>query len=263
MEEKVHIANPIYDVVFRYLMEDNKVAKLFLSAIIGEEIVDLVFRPTAYSRKIGDGDSITVIRMDFSAKIKQADGKEKIIIIELQKAKYYYQTMRFRRYLGKQYQNPENIDENKVALPIYPIYILGDAFMERKSPVIRINRTYIDAATQDVIEESHPFIEALTHDSIVIQVPYLKGSRRTTLEQFLSIFDQSQRVDAKGHVLALDEEDFPERYRSVVRRLNKALQSPKIEEDMDMEDEVIDEFNKKDAIIEAAKKEAEQEKQRA
>ncbi|MEM9850061.1 MAG: hypothetical protein AAF847_19375, partial [Bacteroidota bacterium] len=46
-------------------------------------------------------------------------------------------------------------------------------------------------------------------------------------------------------------------------RLNKALQSPKIEEDMDMEDEVIDEFNKKDAIIEAAKKEAEQEKQRA
>ena len=31
----MHIANPIYDVVFKYMLEDNKTAKLFLSAIIG------------------------------------------------------------------------------------------------------------------------------------------------------------------------------------------------------------------------------------
>jgi len=37
----MHIANPIYDVVFKYLLEDNKVAKLFLSAIIGENISDV------------------------------------------------------------------------------------------------------------------------------------------------------------------------------------------------------------------------------
>jgi hypothetical protein len=29
----VEIANPIYDVVFKYLMRDEKVAKLLLSAI--------------------------------------------------------------------------------------------------------------------------------------------------------------------------------------------------------------------------------------
>ncbi|MEM9884603.1 MAG: hypothetical protein AAF849_01840 [Bacteroidota bacterium] len=263
MDEKTYIANPIYDVVFRYLMEDNKVAKLFLSAVMGESIEELVFSPTTYSRKIGDGDSITVIRMDFSAKIREENGTERLVIIELQKAKYYHQTIRFRRYLGKQYQNPENIDSKKEALPVYPIYIIGDAFTEHISPVIKIKRSYIDVATQEIIHETHPFIEALTHDSIVIQIPYLKGSRRTTLEHFLSIFDQSLRIDTKGHVLALKEEDYPERYRSVVRRLNKAWQSPKIEEDMDMEDEVLDEFNKKDAIIEAVKKEAAQEKQRA
>jgi predicted transposase YdaD len=33
-----HIANPIYDVVFRYMMEDNRVARLFLSAVLGEEV---------------------------------------------------------------------------------------------------------------------------------------------------------------------------------------------------------------------------------
>ena len=39
----MHIANPIYDVVFKYMLEDNKVAKLFLSAIIGEEIMEFEF----------------------------------------------------------------------------------------------------------------------------------------------------------------------------------------------------------------------------
>ena len=37
----VEIANPIYDVVFKYLMNDEKVAKLLLSAIIGKEVLTL------------------------------------------------------------------------------------------------------------------------------------------------------------------------------------------------------------------------------
>ncbi|MEZ4988613.1 MAG: hypothetical protein R2795_26935 [Saprospiraceae bacterium] len=44
----MEIANPIYDVVFKYLMEDNRVAKLFLSAITGLEIVSW----TSYHRSL-------------------------------------------------------------------------------------------------------------------------------------------------------------------------------------------------------------------
>ena len=40
------IANPIYDVVFRYLMKDEKVAKLILSTLIEEEIETLSFKTT-------------------------------------------------------------------------------------------------------------------------------------------------------------------------------------------------------------------------
>ena len=47
----VIIANPIYDVVFRYLMDDNKIAKLMISKIIGEEIVELDFQPTEHISK--------------------------------------------------------------------------------------------------------------------------------------------------------------------------------------------------------------------
>ncbi len=50
----VQIANPIYDVVFKYLMKDEKVARLLLSAIIGKDIISLEFRPTEHSFPLGE-----------------------------------------------------------------------------------------------------------------------------------------------------------------------------------------------------------------
>jgi hypothetical protein len=260
--EKTLIANPLYDVVFRYMMEDNKVAKLFLSAIIGEEIEELIFKPTEYSRKIEDRD-ITVTRMDFSAKIRLENGDYRLILIELQKSKYFFQIMRFRRYLGKQYQNPENFytvaeREEKYGLPIYPIYILGEAFTEEKIPVIQVRRDYIDAATQEKILEKYPFIEALTHDATVIQIPYLKENRRTVLEQFLEIFDQTKKSDETGHFLEINEEDYPERYHEIIRRLRKAIANPQIESDMDFEDDVFEAFNKQENKLAKAEEEKRQ-----
>ena len=39
------IANPIYDAVFKYLLADNRIAKLLISTIIEEDIKELEFRP--------------------------------------------------------------------------------------------------------------------------------------------------------------------------------------------------------------------------
>ncbi|MCS7029542.1 MAG: hypothetical protein NZ519_12335, partial [Bacteroidia bacterium] len=61
----IKIANPAYDVVFKYLMEDNKIAKLLLSDLLQEEIIDLEVRPQEY---IMDVISMTVYRIDFNAK---------------------------------------------------------------------------------------------------------------------------------------------------------------------------------------------------
>jgi hypothetical protein len=46
----MHIANPIYDVVFKFMLEDEKVAKLFFSAIIGENVVSLDFSAQEHTR---------------------------------------------------------------------------------------------------------------------------------------------------------------------------------------------------------------------
>lgn len=81
----MEIANPIYDVVFKYLMEDNKVAKLFLSAVTGLDIRSLDFLPqelVADKKKSPKKTFVTALnlsiyRLDFSAKISEADGSKK------------------------------------------------------------------------------------------------------------------------------------------------------------------------------------------
>ena len=75
------IANPIYDVVFRYLLKDEKAAKLLLSAITGEEIIELNVRPIG--REVGTKSSWMVVDIGFSAKIKSENGREKQVTIKV------------------------------------------------------------------------------------------------------------------------------------------------------------------------------------
>jgi len=115
---RVAIANPIYDVVFKYMMEDNAVARLLVSSIIGEEVVSLEPKPQERTTNINkfddDTTSLTVYRLDFSARIKTPDG-QKSVIIEMQKASFPSDIKRFRLYLGKQYADDYNCetDEDK------------------------------------------------------------------------------------------------------------------------------------------------------
>ena len=39
----MQIANPLYDTVFKYLLDDEVVAKLFLSELLGREIIELTY----------------------------------------------------------------------------------------------------------------------------------------------------------------------------------------------------------------------------
>ena len=249
----VQIANPIYDVVFKYLMNDEKVARLLLSAIIGKEVISLEFRPTEHYFPVGE--LLAVLRMDFSARITDENGKQELVIIELQKAKIASDIMRFRRYLGEQYSNKENVVREpaseypyRKALPILSIYFLGHTLEHARAPVLRVNRHYIDAATGEQIRQKEPFIESLTHDSVIIQIPYLKGHRRNELEQLLALFDQSGAAD-DPHFLTINELDLPERYRPLLRRLQTATADPMVRQNMDAEDDLIEEIKDYQRLI--------------
>jgi hypothetical protein len=210
--------------------------------------------------------SLTVYRMDFSAKIETPQGY-KTVLIELQKAKYPTDVMRFRKYLGEQYKSEENIYKKKVirkhlgkmveveeskAIPILSIYFLGYPLEHFHIPVIRVQRECYNDATNEKLEGSEEFIEGLTHDSYVIQVPYLRDNLKTELEKMLSIFDQS-KITSNHHILNIKEEDYPEKYRPIIRRLQHAAVESVVRDQMDIEDEITDELNNMSRVIEQQK----------
>jgi len=163
--------------------------------------------------------------------------------------------MRFRKYLAQQYASEENIIEvnepiepYRKALPIISIYFLGHKLEHTKAPVIKVHRKYIDVISGREIKDKEEFIESLTHDSFIIQIPYLKEKRQTDLLILLSVFDQST-VYEDTHVLNVKEEDFPGKYRSVIRRLQYAIAEPDVRKTMDVEDEILEELESLERTI--------------
>lgn len=99
----VHVANPIYDSVFKYIMEDERIAKTVLSALLKKEVVHVTVRPHEYANTTRN--AISMFRIDFAATVVEDDGSEQVILIELQKTWLNTETLRFRQYLGVQYGN--------------------------------------------------------------------------------------------------------------------------------------------------------------
>ena len=249
----VLIANPIYDSVFKYMMEDDRVAKIMLSALLQKEIIYLEMRPHEYTgvtqRKI------SMMRIDFAATIKNDDGTQQLILIELQKTWLVTETLRFRQYLGSQYIDKKNVPDRDVnpkgyGLPIVSIYILGHKLGDLQEPVVYVRRKYLDY-NSNPIENGvpDPFIESLTHDSIIIQIPYLKGKVRNRLERLLQVFDQTYRLKDNEHIMEIDERGLDIEEQLVVDRLIKAAVEPDVRRDMDVEDEILSEIEARDTTI--------------
>jgi hypothetical protein len=98
------------------------------------------------------------------------------------------------------------------------------------------------------------FIESLHYRSWIVQIDQLKQHRRNGLEKLLSIFDQTNR-SMNHHLMNVNEEDFPEMYRPIVRRLRMAAESGDIQIEMEMEDNYLKELQDKERKIAQKEKE--------
>jgi hypothetical protein len=252
-------------------MDNNQVAKLIISAIIGEEIEELILdatelkvdlpRETGYDPEVPTLQHFfTILRIDFAARIKSSDGTTKEVLIEIQKAKLSTDIMRFRSYLGERYSN-ENVsvmvNGQRKALPILPIYFLGHPLEHTDATIIKVNRQYIDLVTGEQLLDKEEFIESLTHNSFVIQISKLKHRRRNDLEVLLGIFDQ-ENIAGDKHFLNIREEDIPEKYRPILRRLLEAASEKKVRDGMKAEDQVLNELQTLERIIVQERKEKEE-----
>ena len=251
-EMKTFIANPIYDSVFKFLMEDERAAKVLLSALLKQEVRDLKMQRNEHTNQ--SRNRISLFRIDFSARIKDMSGKEQLVLIELQKTWRMTETLHFRQYLSTQYLNTENISteekKRRYGLPIISIYILGHKLGDLNEPVVYVRRRYLDYESQEIVQGvPDPFIESLTHDSVIVQIPYLQGRARNHLERLLSVFDQECRVPADEHLLQIDDEGMDQEGRLLVNRLVMAAASPKVRRDMQVEDEILSEIEARDTTI--------------
>jgi hypothetical protein len=250
------IANPIYDVVFKYLLEDVEIARELLSTILGEEVQSVEVKPQETSTETS-GD-IRILRFDFKAVIKKPNGEISKVLIELQKAKKAFDVMRFRRYLGDNYRKEDDVlndkgDLEKRPLPIITIYFLGFPLNSIQSGVVKINREYRDVVTQEILDIKEDFVELLTHDSYLIQVRKLAKAARNKLERVLHIFSPIYQSTTDKHQLDFQGDTNDPLVKKMVDRLGRAIASEEIRDLMDVEDEldrIFDrEMRKKDEII--------------
>ena len=190
------IANPIYDVVFKRLMENDKVAKFFISTLLNQSIESVDIKPQEFTY-VDELAGLAVFRLDFIATIKTETGELKKVLIEIQKAKNVIDLMRFRNYLAEQYKKEDIINEEKVILPITTIYILGFKLPEITTPCLKVERNYTDLINNSTINTKSEFVEKLTHDFFIVQVNRITDRYQTKLDKLLSIFEQSNFIDDK------------------------------------------------------------------
>jgi hypothetical protein len=188
------IANPIYDTVFKRLMENERVVKFFIGTLLDETIESVEAKPQEFTH-VDELTGLAVYRLDFIAVIKTKDGKRKKILIEIQKARRQIDLMRFRNYLAEQYKKEDVVDNVKVVLPITTIYILGFLLPEIDADSIKIERNYIVQRTKAVLTQRNSFIESLTHDSYIVQTGRITDYYQTRLDKLLSIFEQTNFTD--------------------------------------------------------------------
>ena len=251
---KITVANPIYDSVFKFLMEDERIAKTILSALLKKEVVSVEMRRHEHPNITRD--KLSMFRIDFAARVKEDDGSIHLVLIELQKTWLDTETLRFRRYLAVQYNAEENIQkqgkDKGYAIPMIAVYLLGHRIGDITEPVVYVSRKAFDYDGK-VVEngEKDPFINSLTHDSIIVQIPLLPKKINNHLDKVLSVFNQSQRTTDSQQIISLDEnlyEDDPDMMH-ILRRLSLATMSAEVRQEMNDEDEFYSVIEARDTQV--------------
>ena len=250
----IYIANPIYDIVFKYLMEDERVVKILLTALLKKPVVEVEMRKHEYTNV--QRDKISMFRIDFAAKVREEDGGIRLVLIELQKTWLETETLRFRQYLGAQYANPDNMlkeDERKSrGIPMVAVYLLGHRVGDIEEPVLYVKHQSFDYEGNVVTQGlPDPFVDSLTHNSILVQIPRLHGHVNNRLEELLSVFDQTRKNKDNRQVMDINEADYVDdaEMMLIINRLVAAAADPNIRQAMNDEEIYLRPIEDRDTAI--------------
>ncbi len=251
---KITVANPIYDSVFKFLMDDERIARTVLSALLKKDVESVEMRRHEHPNITRD--KLSMFRIDFAARIREDDGTLRLVLIELQKTWLDTETLRFRRYLAAQYNSEENMQKEGAdkgfAIPMIAVYLLGHRVGDIEEPVVYVSHKALDYDGAEVKNGADdPFINSLTHDSIIVQIPLLHGRINNRLDKVLSVFNQNQRTTGSQQTISLEEnlyEDDPDMMH-ILRRLSLATMSAEVRQEMNDEDEFYSVIEARDTQV--------------
>jgi len=310
------IPNPIYDVVFRYLMQDYDSAMIILSTLINEKIKKLYFQPLTFIKKttvteynkqveqkidklfekekqkiISDnnlseldknvaiseitikdpitGKDVKLLHLDFAAVIEKENGEEEMVMIELQKAAYETDIFRFKQYICENFQkkrkikktDPDTGQEIEIELPyrLIPIFILNFKIEDEINDLmIKTRQIKTGIFTDKELNKKNEFIDHLSYELYVVQLPYLKIAEELYFEPetykaklfaLLKLFDQRAKKTDNECRLRLFRRLFPGFLDIVIKRLQTAdIDNPDLEKQMRAEDHflklLLNQYNK-------------------
>ena len=248
------VANPIYDSVFKFLMEDERIAKTILSALLKKEVLGVEMRRNEHPNVTRD--NISMFRIDFAARVREPDGTVRLILIELQKTWLDTETLRFRRYLAVQYNAEENMQKEGAdkgfAVPMIAVYLLGHRVGDIDKAVIYVSHNALDYDGKEVPNGmKDPFVNSLIHDSIIVQIPLLHGRINNRLDKVLSVFDQTQRDTKNQQILCLDTNNYngDADMMYILHRLGLATLNADVRQEMNDEDEYYSVIEARDTEV--------------
>jgi len=138
------------------------------------------------------------------------------------------------------------------ALPMVVVYLLGHKVGDIEEPVLYVNNQSLDYDGNVVTTGlPNPFVDSLTHNSIIVQIPRLHGRINNRLDMVLSIFDQSRRDKSDDHILSIDDSTYggDADMEHILHRLTMAAADADMHHRMNVEDEYFSAIEKRDTEI--------------
>lgn len=271
MSNRIIISNPLYDEVFRYLMDDLESATIIISTLLNQTIINL--KPLSNdlvhihknTQAKDNNSSIELMRLDYSAEILNKDNTKELVTIELQKAKLRTDEIRFRKYIAENLKKTEQIiaDEidpktkfPKVIEKTYrfiPIFILNfEIETEICDLVIQTDRNIHGVFTGKQLQGQNEFLDNLMYNLIVVQIPYINrisefdlqdDKHKLALYKLFQLFNQSNPADRENHSLYINEDEIPVEYSRIVHRLaNVNANDPQLYQKLILEDTALKEI---------------------
>lgn len=150
-------------------------------------------------------------------------------------------------------------------IPMVAVYLLGHRVGDIEAPVLYIKHGSYDYEGNVVTKGlPDPFVESLTHNSILVQIPRLHGHVNNRLEEILSIFDQTRKNRDNRQVIDINEADYADdaEMMLIIHRLLAAAADAQVRQDMNAEEIYLQPIEDRDtAIMQRDKQLAEKEEQ--